>query len=464
LGAGADVDADADERGSTSNTGSTRPAATRPAPTRPAPTRPAPTRPAAASPGPSLMEAISLATFSQPAAPLATQLVRALRCGDMALAQSAFASVERAAEDFPTVRAFSALLSYAVAMRDPALLEAKWRQMLARGLAPDVQAHRLRVRGHALADDLLRTRRAYTDMLDMGLCDHRAVAALVRCAVRCNHLSLATTAMRDAERERGVSLAAGCYNYVLSRYETMGAEGVARLWRLFRRMVDAEDLRLVRPLASLDAGRAVDAHMASFVDLRGSLDYLGGGHGLQRPGHLAPPPPTTTTTSSSGKKARKALVNWLTSRAAFPAAPTLFAPNEPDGLGGPKRLCGLVPPPDATTFIIVMRASGKLQQWSSVLAVWQALEQFNRRLDCLAQQQHQEGDQGGCGAVAAGKLKVAPFSRLVGWTALAYCRLGRREDALELWENARKNGWLSDAALDTGMDGMLERLATKNKI
>ncbi|KAI7820736.1 hypothetical protein BX661DRAFT_188894 [Kickxella alabastrina] len=402
------------------------------------------------------MEAISLATFSQPAAPLATQLVRALRCGDMALAQSAFAGVERAAEAFPTVRAFSALLSYAVAMRDPALLEAKWRQMLARGLAPDVQAHRLRVRGHALVDDLLRTRRAYTDMLDMGLCDHRAVAALVRCAVRCNHLSLATTVMRDAERERGVSLAAGCYNYVLSRYETMGAEGAARLWRLFRRMLDAEDLRLVRPLASLDAGRAVDAHMASFVDLRGSLDYLdGGGHGLQRPAHLA----------SSGKKARKALVNWLTSRAAFPAAPTLFDPNKPDGLDGQKRLCGLVPPPDATTFIIAMRASGKLQQWSSVLVVWQALEQFNRRLDCLAQQQsrHEENQGGGCGAVA-GKLKVAPFSRLVGWTALAYCRLERREDALKLWENARKSGWLSDAALDTGMDGMTERLALKNKI
>ncbi|KAJ2296167.1 hypothetical protein IWW55_005197, partial [Coemansia sp. RSA 2706] len=385
---------------------------------------------------PQLQQQMADATFSSPAVQPSAQLVASVKAGDMARAQLWFERLERRVADMPSVRAFDALLTYAAALQDTRLLERTWRQQELSGVAASVTGHQTRIFCYSHADDLLRTRRAYTDMLDDGYPPtFPAVGALVRCCVRGGDLSLALHVMRHAERVHGTALNATAYNYVLSRLGQQ-PERLAHMHELFGAMLATSDERLCH--AASDARRAVEREHRRFADLR-VLDA----HTQQQGAWLLRP----DTSREPSARLRRALVSWLTSRFAYSAEPTLVEPRDE-----PPAACERAdaPPPDATTFIVVMRACGRQARWADVVRAWDALASFNRRVDALAAQYP-----------SAAAHRVAPISRMVGWQALALARLGRRAEAERLWSWAVSEGVMSASARELGMDEMLRRLPIK---
>ncbi|KAJ1823171.1 hypothetical protein LPJ56_000171 [Coemansia sp. RSA 2599] len=400
-----------------------------------------------------LGDKVASTTFTQPTSVSISLLVRCVRMGDLEAAREHFTRLERLIEDYPKLKGFYALLFYAHAVGDAELLELKWRQMEARGVLPDARCHQLRISCYAAKDNLLRTRRAYTDMLDHGYPPtYQAVNALVRCSVRKGAVDLALTAMRHAEVEHGVSLNVTTYNYVLSRLMSL-PNGGPRAWRMFSKMVDTRDHRLSQPLSTMDTVESVGRQRARFVDLRvlSDLNMHVGGTLL-----------SSADDRASVSRMRKALVNWLTSRAAFSAEPTMFDPKHRNkgsletkttssrdkGDGALGR--ATAPAPNATTFIIMIRGSGRVAQWQHVLAAWDALVAFNARVDRLVETHP-----------FAATMRVVPFSRMIGWVALSLCGLGREEEARGLWDRAAQDGLLSDDACARGMQSMLDGLRAK---
>ncbi|KAJ2870481.1 hypothetical protein FB639_004616, partial [Coemansia asiatica] len=202
---------------------------------------------------PDLGDKIASTTFTQPTAVSISLLVRCIRIGDLEAAREHFVQLERLIEDYPKINGFHALLLYAHAAGEAELFEHKWRQMEARGVLPDARCHQLRISCYAAKDNLLRTRRAFTDMLDHGYPPtYPAVNALVRCSVRKGALDLALVAMRHSEVDHGVSLNVTTYNYVLSRLMSLPSGG-PRAWKMFSSMLNTADQRLNQPLASMDA-------------------------------------------------------------------------------------------------------------------------------------------------------------------------------------------------------------------
>ncbi|KAJ2594822.1 hypothetical protein H4R99_005601 [Coemansia sp. RSA 1722] len=402
---------------------------------------------------PDLREKVSSTTFTQPTAVSSSLLLRSVKTGNLQTAHEHFTQLERLIEDYPKVKGFYALLLYAHALGDANLLEQKWRQMEMRGVLPDAGCHQLRISCYAAKDNLLRTRRAYTDMLDHGYPPtYATVNALVRCSVRKGAVDLALIAMRHAEVDHGVSLNVTTYNYVISRLVSLPNGGL-RAWSMFCNMVNAKEQRLSQPLASMDVTESVKRQRARFVDLRVLSDrnmHVGGTLLL---GHSDDP--------VSSSKMRKALVNWLTSRASFSADSTMFDPNKKNPGGSSEKAYrnkhqitdtrkGLVPAPNATTFIIMIRGYGKNAQWHQALKTWEMLIAFNQRVESLV----------GTHPFAA-TMKVAPFSRMVGWVVLSLHSIGREEEARGLWDTAARDGLLSEDACAQGMHSMLDRLRTK---
>ncbi|KAI9500073.1 hypothetical protein BX070DRAFT_66005 [Coemansia spiralis] len=395
-----------------------------------------------------LASSLEPSTLLHPTAAPTALLVACIRRREMSAAQAHFRRLEELVDSHPSLRAFNAMFMYARAMHDPRALERKWRQLEAKRIVPDMASHRTRIFCHAYSDDLLHTRRAYTDMLDFGYPPTPAVVgAVVRCCVRQSDVSLALTVMRHAEHEHGVALRTATYNYVLSR-----AAGIAR----HRHVVARVFLAMLRAPADETAGAPDDvagrvvAERLRLADLR-----------VVRPRGASPAADRDT------RELRRALAHWLTSRAAFSAAPTLFDPAEArdqvdmvadaedkarlakiqrkqDSRQSSKAHAGArPPPPDATTFIIVMRAFGQRGQWARVVEAWDAMHRHNKR--------------------ASKHAKVAPFSRMIGWVALALVRLGCDGDARELWESAAESGVLSPEARELGMDQMLSRLPKRSE-
>ncbi|KAJ2334058.1 hypothetical protein GGI00_002027, partial [Coemansia sp. RSA 2681] len=58
----------------------------------------------------------------------------------------------------------------------------------------------------------------------------------------------------------------------------------------------------------------------------------------------------------------------------------------------------------------------------------------------------------------AQRHRVTPFSRMIGWAALALVETGRMQEARSLWNSAARDGTLSDNARSLGMDHMLRQL------
>ncbi|KAJ1731987.1 hypothetical protein LPJ61_002259 [Coemansia biformis] len=393
-----------------------------------------------------MSEKIAATTFAPPSALPVALLVTSIKSGDMAAAKAHFDVLEQGADGLPSTRVFNALMMYAAAVQDTTLLELKWQQMEARGVMPDATSHQTRVFCYSKMDNLLRTRRAYTDMLDYG---HPptfpAISAMVRCCVRAGDLDLALRVVDHAEHMHGTSLNTTTYNYILSRTATLPAyAGMAR--KMFAAMACTSDARLCSELS--DIVRDVEREKLKYVDLR-VLDkkHAGLGSWLLR----------STEDQASAARVRRALVSWLTSRAAYSAEPTMYASHAKTGSGGdggrpasqPADAGADAPPPNGTSIIIMMRAYGQRKQWLKVIAVWDAMLAFNRRIDQLAAQHpHVETH------------RIVPISRMVGWKALALVGLGRPAEARAAWEAAAAEGLMSPAAVSAGMDEMLRRLPT----
>ncbi|KAJ2744044.1 hypothetical protein GGI20_003290, partial [Coemansia sp. BCRC 34301] len=372
-------------------------------------------------------------------AALVAALVAAGRLGEAAVHA---ARLERVAEARPSVRAFGALLRLASANCDAPAVESIWRRMAAAGVGADALSHRLRVKCYASLGDLLRTRRAYADMLDGGYAPHAdAVAALVRCSVRCANVGLALTAVRHAER-LGYGVASATYNCILSRCVPMPLLH-PRIDRLLEKMVSTPDARLRQP-----PGGDVEADV---IRLRDHIDHT--------PPDRGPHSLAGWLDDADTRVVARRLVGWLTSRAAYPAAPSLTDPGvrklgaksqkTPTAAPPRPRQPAPAPPPNATTFIIAMRFYGQNRRWAQVLGMWDALAAFNCRVSGL-QDAHAE------------TLRVVPFSRMIGWAALALVKTGRTEQARALWDASAADGTLSANACSLGMDRMLDQLAKKH--
>ncbi|KAJ2077532.1 hypothetical protein H4R24_005071 [Coemansia sp. RSA 988] len=385
---------------------------------------------------------VTATTFVPPTVLPIAQLVASIGCKDMAAAKEHFELLERSVGDFPSIRAFNAMLQYASAQQDCELLEAKWRQMSERGIVPNVKSHEMRIFCYSQQDDLLRTRRAYTDMLDYANPPtYRAVCAMVRCCTRKGHLELALHAMRHAERLHGTSLNTTTYNYILSRIASL-PQYAALAWQLFRAMALTADTRICQRLA--DITRDVERERLRFADLRLARERSAAlGCWLMRPADERPPP----------AKLRRALVSWITSRANFSAEPTIFDPaNASNSVrDAASRKLPIhepeAPPPNRTTFIIVMRALGQHARWEEVLDAWDLLLKFNATVDRLAPTHPQ-----------ALNLRIVPSSRVIGWAALALVNLDRALEAEALWNSATDAGFIQDDYQKVGMYAMLQRL------
>ncbi|KAJ2616730.1 hypothetical protein GGH99_001109 [Coemansia sp. RSA 1285] len=411
-------------------------------------------------------EELAAARFLPPTHVPAALLAACVKSGDMEAAREHFVRLERLVEQHPSLRAFNALLYYAQTRGDALTLELKWRQMESLGLAPDAIAHRTRIVCYSLKDDMLRTRRAYADMLDYGYPPTASVVApMVRCCIRCNEIDLALIVIRHAEKEHGAALSTTAYNYVISRIASL-PEQERLACAMFDAMLSSPDARLLSDMS--DVISSVTARKLRFADLRVF------GARSQRQNNLAawllrPEKEKELPTRSM----KLALAQWLTSQAAFSAAPTLFNPRAKrdqvdmaDGAHDKLRAARLYPiqepgskhklsdalpttppPPNATTFIIMMRTHGQHKRWESVIASWNALHTFNRRIDALETEHPQ-----------VARHRVQPFGRMISWVALALVELGRRSDALRIWNAAAAEGVISDAAVVAGMDQMLVRL------
>ncbi|KAJ2402666.1 hypothetical protein GGI23_000549 [Coemansia sp. RSA 2559] len=415
---------------------------------------------------------LQAARFVPPTMAPTALLVASIRNNDLAAAQGHFARLEQLAATHPSARAFNALLYYAQATGDARALERKWRQMDVLGLAPDAVGHRTRITCYARLNDMLRTRRAYTDMLDYGYPPtHQAVCAMVRCCVRAGELDLALTVVRHAQDEHGTALNSTTYNYLLSRLAaSAGYEALVRA--MFASMLGTSDARL-RGSELCGVIGHVSAKRLLFADLR----VFGARDARQKSlaaWLLRPEKEKKRPT----KGLDRALARWLTSRAAFPAAPTLFdakagrdevgmmatpdakqqaaarhssSARHPSPLPQPPPV--LPPPPDGTTFIILIRAYGQRKQWCDVIEVWDAMHRFNKRIADLR-----------IAHPLVARYHVDPFSRMVGWVALAYVSLGRRSDARRIWDAAVAEGIMSAAAARAGMDEMLTRLPIPRRL
>ncbi|PIA17750.1 hypothetical protein COEREDRAFT_80405 [Coemansia reversa NRRL 1564] len=334
------------------------------------------------------------------------------------------------------------MLQYACAQRDCEILEAKWRQMGERGVLPDAKSHETRIFCYSQQDDLLRTRRAYTDMLDhANPPTYRAVCDMVRCCTRNAQVDLALHVMRHAERMHGTSLNTTTYNYVLSRITSL-PQYIDLAESMFYAMAHTADARICHQIA--DIARDVERERLRFADLRLVRERTASlGCYLMRPADERPPP----------AKLRRALVSWITSRANFSAEPTIFDPDNfsKTEKGGASRRLPVhepeAPPPDRTTFIIVMRAHGQHGRWEEVLDAWDLLLKFNATVDRLALSHPQ-----------AMRLRVEPSSRVIGWAALALVNLGREPEAEALWNSAVGDGFIPQAYQNVGMYAMLQRL------
>ncbi|KAJ2872712.1 hypothetical protein GGH93_003805 [Coemansia aciculifera] len=371
-------------------------------------------------------------------ATMVSDFVSAGRLGDAA---PHAARLERLVETAPSVRAFSALLRYASANSDASAVESTWRRMGAAGVGADAGCHRTRIACYAGVGDLLSTRRAYSDMLDDGYAPHAAaVAAVVRCCVRMSHIGLAVTVVRHAERH-SCAVSTGTYNMIMSRCVPIPMHH-RRIDRMFAGMLTTPDDVLCRDAD--DVTRDVERLRATFADLR-RVPARG-------PRHLDG---WLMTDDFGTERTRRALVAWLTSAAVYPAALTLADPgvrkvgaSETPVPVAPAALPVLLsPPPNATTFIIVMRYYGQNHRWEGVLRAWDALAEFNCRVSTLAAKHP-----------FAERHRVTPFSRMVGWVARALVETGRPEEARGLWGRAASDGTLSDNARALGMDHMLGRL------
>ncbi|KAJ1899933.1 hypothetical protein LPJ81_004043 [Coemansia sp. IMI 209127] len=418
---------------------------------------------------------LKAARFIPPTMTPTALLVASVKNNDLGAAQDHFSRLEQLVGTHPSVRAFNALLYYAQATGDAHSLERKWRQMDVLGLAPDAVGHRTRITCYSRLNDMLRTRRAYTDMLDYGYPPtYQAVCAMVRCCVRAGELDLALTVIRHAQDEHGSALNTATYNYVLSRLAAIpGNEPLVHA--MFVSMLSTSDARL-RNSELCDVVGRVNAKRLLFADLRvfGARDARQKGLAawLLRPEKEKMRPT---------KGLNRALAQWLTSRAAFPAAPTLFdaragrdevdmvttpdakqqaaarhsskARHPHNALPQQQQQPVLPPPPDGTTFIILIRSYGQRKQWSDVIEVWNEMHRFNKRIADLR-------------AVhpLVARYHVDPFSRMVGWVALAYVNLGRRGDAQRLWDAAAAEGIMSAAAIKAGMDEMLTRLPIPRRL
>ncbi|KAJ1853536.1 hypothetical protein GGH12_001887 [Coemansia sp. RSA 1822] len=387
---------------------------------------------------PELKKQIAAASFVPPPALATAQLVSSIKSGDMATARVLFGQLEQQTRDFPSIRAFNAQLMYASATQDAELLESTWRKMESRGIMPDSTSHRTRIFCYSQMDNLLRTRRAYSDMLDYGNPPtFPAVSAMVRCCVRKGDMELALHVMRHAEHSHGTALNTTTYNYVLSRAGG-SIDGMATMHGMFASMLRTSDERICSALS--DVERAVEREKMRFADLRVlKAERDGLGSWLLRPAE----------TRESSARLRRALAKWTTSRVANSAEPTLVD-NEPHNASDATAPAADSPPPNATTFIIVMRASGQHAQWLRVVQAWEALASFNHRIDALATHR-----------VHAATHRIAPFSRMVGWTALALTQLGRHDEAKTLWAAASETGVLSPSARKMGMEKTVRQLPVR---
>ncbi|KAJ2850907.1 hypothetical protein IWW36_001533 [Coemansia brasiliensis] len=391
---------------------------------------------------PALQKSISAASFVPPSALATAKLIASTKAGDMAEAQKWFEQLEQQIASFPSVSAFNALLMFAASVQDTALLESKWRQMEMCGIMPDTVSHKTRIFCYSQTDNLLRTRRAYTDMLDFGYPPSAwTVSAMVRCCVRKGDLDLALCVIRHAERVYGSCLNATTYNYVLSRLG-QSAKGLQLMRAMFQSMLETPDARLYS--CQSDIERDVSREKLRFVDLRILGEKQAGlGSWLLRP----------SQDHKSSARFRRALVSWITSRAAYSADPIVFE-DDSTTTALDNNSNGIVhadaPPPTATTFIIVMRASGKYGQWEDVMWAWRALSLFNQRVSTLSEKYPQ-----------AKAHHVVPISRMVGWAALALVKLGHPEAAENLWTEAAEAGTLSPSARKKGMNAMISQLSVR---
>ncbi|KAJ2416178.1 hypothetical protein GGI10_001159 [Coemansia sp. RSA 2530] len=369
---------------------------------------------------------------------LVSDYVAAGRLGDAA---QHVARLERLADSAPSARAFGALLRYAAAARDEVAVDAVWRRMAAAGVGADGGCHRARIACFAAGGRLVRTRRAYADMLDDGHAPHAAaVAALVRCCVRAAHVGLAATVVRHAERH-GCAVTPGTYNLIMSRCAPAPPLH-RRIDAMFARMLAAPDARLTR--APGDVAADVEALRATFGDLRAVR--AGGPRRLEH---------WLVADDRGWEHTRRALVAWLTSQAAYAGAPSLAGPgvrkvgapeSRPEPEPAPEELAP-PPPPNATTFIIAMRFYGQNRRWADVLRAWHAVAEFNARVSALAATHP-----------FAEHYRVVPFSRMVGWAARALLESGRPREARVLWHAAARDGTLSENARRLGMEEMTRRL------
>ncbi|KAJ2733642.1 hypothetical protein IW152_002915 [Coemansia sp. BCRC 34962] len=373
---------------------------------------------------------------------LAALVAAHVAAGRLAEAAALRGRLERLVEAAPSARAFGALLRLASAGRDVAQVEAVWRRMADAGVGADAVCHRARIACLAAAGCLLSTRRAYTDMLDDGHAPHAAaVAAVVRRCVRAANVALAVTVVRHAERH-GCLVSPGTYNLIMSRCVPMPAQH-RRIDAMFAAMLRTPDTRLCR--APGDVAGDVDRLRKDFADL--SMVPAGG-----RPRKLED---WLVPDDRGWEHTRRALVAWLTSQAAYPAAPSLSDPgvrklgapeSKPEPAPAPPAALS-PPPPNATTFIIVMRFYGQNRRWSDVLRAWHSIAELNSRIAALA-----------AAHPFAENYRVAPFSRMVGWAARALLESGRPLEAQALWQSAGRDGTLSENARVLGMEVMTQRL------
>ncbi|KAJ1860867.1 hypothetical protein LPJ73_001203, partial [Coemansia sp. RSA 2703] len=389
-----------------------------------------------------LAERIAATHFSQPTATVTALLHWQLSAGDVGAAQAQSTRLEQLVTQYPSIRGFNALLACARVAGDAAQLERTWRQMAAAGVLPNATSHITRITSYSQQDDQLHTRRAYSDMLQHGYPPtYAAVNAVVRCCVRTGGYGLALTVMRHAETAHSVSLNVTTYNYVISRLSSLPLMH-ARLHRLFAKMLGTPDERLVRPLAQLDVERRVaeERKLMDGMHVTSALRTDVGGVILR------------LDESESTAAMREALVGWLTSNEAFPAAHSMLnAPGQsPNGRASTKA--AHPPPPNATTFIILVRMHGKRREWAQVLRVWDALLAFNRRVENLGRTH-----------AFANTFLVVPFGRILGWVILALHKVGREKDAGELWERALGQGFLGKNAVEKGMAAMIEHLMSKTE-
>ncbi|KAJ2161189.1 hypothetical protein GGF46_001701 [Coemansia sp. RSA 552] len=372
------------------------------------------------------------------AALAAAQLRASVDRGDVDATAVYLHRLQRYSGSFPSVRVFNALLAHAAYTADPFLLDTTWREMDMRRVEPDVSSHDARLRCFSRANDLLRLRRAYTDMLDRGVRPTPdSVGAVVRCCVRHSDIDLALHVMSNAESCEHVQLGTAAYNLLLSRIAPDPARG-ALLRSIFGAMLQASDARLCAvpppPVPPVDTVR--------YADLR-SLDRGTHLRSWLRP-DAAPGAPAHF---------RRALMRWMTSPAAFSADPTMFGAGDtgqeqPPAAETAKISLGIdAPAPDGTTFIIILRASGQHGHWDEVLRTWDLLADFNSRVDVLAIHHPR-----------ATACRIEPFSRMIGWVALALDSLGRPADAQRFWDQAAHDGILSEAACKAGMYTMMAKL------